>query len=328
MEGVDGPGGFGVVGLDAGAEAAYRLVLAEGATTPDGVAAVLPVTPDQAAVVLERLREAGLINRVSDRDQFTAVDPRVALRALTERTADRLDRVRAGIPELAELFEQAATRTGGAPDVRIVDEPGLIGMWYVRLEHEVTREFLTFDRPPYVLAAENPVEPLVLARGVDWRVVYDASGLERPGAWAELRHAVTAGERARIAPGLPTKLAVADRRTAIVSTSLDLDRPVAVVTEAPPLVELLVAHFEATWDRAVEVPAVDDLAAAAPAGGPTAEDLALLAMLDVGAKDDVIARELGMSPRTLRRRTAELLERLGAANRFQAGAQAVRRGWI
>lgn len=325
----DAGGPFEVVGLDGPAELVYRLVLAEGAVDPAAVAAALPLDVDAAATLLERLRDAGLINRVSGRgEDYTAVDPRVALRSLTERTADRLDRMRAAIPAMAELFERAAAATRTDPDVRVVDEPGLIGMWYVRLEHEVTDEFLAFDRPPYVLADANPVEPLVLARGVDWRVVYAAEVLDRPGAWADLRHAVDHGERSRIAPELPTKLAIADRRIAIVSTSLDPGRPVALVTESAPLVELLVSYFEATWDRAIDVPASDTLAGVRLGRGPSEEDLALLAMLDVGAKDEVIARELGMSPRTLRRRSAELLQRLGAANRFQAGAQAVRKGWI
>ena len=48
---------------------------------------------------------------------------------------------------------------------------------------------------------------------------------------------------------------------------------------------------------------------------------ALLALLGSGAKDETIARELGLSERTLRRRSADLLRRLGAANRFQAGAR-------
>jgi len=48
----------------------------------------------------------------------------------------------------------------------------------------------------------------------------------------------------------------------------------------------------------------------------------------VGMKDEAIARQLGMSPRTLRRRSQELLAELGAGNRFQAGVEAARRGWI
>jgi DNA-binding NarL/FixJ family response regulator len=40
-----------------------------------------------------------------------------------------------------------------------------------------------------------------------------------------------------------------------------------------------------------------------------------------------IARSLGVSLRTVRRRIAELLAELGVESRFQAGAEAVRRGW-
>jgi DNA-binding NarL/FixJ family response regulator len=102
-----------------------------------------------------------------------------------------------------------------------------------------------------------------------------------------------------------------------------------VVVEGGPLVDLLCAAFEAVWADSVEVPVSDSLQGAAPPDrGPGKDDRALLALLGSGAKDETIARELGMSERTLRRRSADLLRRLGAANRFQAGVQAVRRGWI
>ena len=54
----------------------------------------------------------------------------------------------------------------------------------------------------------------------------------------------------------------------------------------------------------------------------------LLGQLAGGAKDEQIARALGLSVRTVRRRVAELLDELGADSRFQAGVEAVRRGWI
>jgi DNA-binding NarL/FixJ family response regulator len=54
----------------------------------------------------------------------------------------------------------------------------------------------------------------------------------------------------------------------------------------------------------------------------------LLSQLAGGAKDEQIARALGLSVRTVRRRVAELLVELGADSRFQAGVEAVRRGWI
>ncbi|KOG32387.1 hypothetical protein ADK34_09305 [Streptomyces viridochromogenes] len=51
-----------------------------------------------------------------------------------------------------------------------------------------------------------------------------------------------------------------------------------------------------------------------------------MGLLAQGAKDEVIARRLGMSLRTCRRHIAELLEELGAESRFQGGALAERAG--
>ncbi|MGP3926002.1 hypothetical protein [Streptomyces sp. 8N616] len=45
----------------------------------------------------------------------------------------------------------------------------------------------------------------------------------------------------------------------------------------------------------------------------------IVRMLCTGAKDELVAKRLGMSVRTLRRRIAEMLDGLGAASRFQAG---------
>jgi DNA-binding NarL/FixJ family response regulator len=54
----------------------------------------------------------------------------------------------------------------------------------------------------------------------------------------------------------------------------------------------------------------------------------LLRQLAAGAKDEQIARTLGLSLRTVRRRVAGLLIELGVDTRFQAGVEAVRRGWL
>ena len=54
----------------------------------------------------------------------------------------------------------------------------------------------------------------------------------------------------------------------------------------------------------------------------------VLAMLGAGFKDEAIARHLGISMRTTGRRVLSILDHLQASTRFQAGAQAVRRGWL
>ena len=80
--------------------------------------------------------------------------------------------------------------------------------------------------------------------------------------------------------------------------------------------------FELMWERAAPVPDMDF--------GEARPDLRrfLLQQLAAGAKDEQIARTLGISLRTVRRRVADLLIDLGVDTRFQAGAEAVRRGWL
>ena len=54
----------------------------------------------------------------------------------------------------------------------------------------------------------------------------------------------------------------------------------------------------------------------------------MLELMAAGLKDEIVARRLGLSTRTLRRRIAGVMRELGADTRFQAGCEAVRRGWL
>ncbi|MET8630960.1 LuxR C-terminal-related transcriptional regulator, partial [Kitasatospora sp. NPDC004669] len=47
-----------------------------------------------------------------------------------------------------------------------------------------------------------------------------------------------------------------------------------------------------------------------------------------GHTDDAIAKRLGVSPRTARRIATDLMERLNARSRFQAGVRATQAGWL
>ena len=61
---------------------------------------------------------------------------------------------------------------------------------------------------------------------------------------------------------------------------------------------------------------------------PSAEDLAIVGLLGHGHTDDVVARRLGLSKRTYRRRLERVMEKLGATSRFEAGVRAAHLGWI
>ncbi|MCM1965674.1 helix-turn-helix transcriptional regulator [Streptomyces sp. G1] len=58
------------------------------------------------------------------------------------------------------------------------------------------------------------------------------------------------------------------------------------------------------------------------------QESTIIALLAQGHTDESIAKRLGVSQRTARRIAADLMERLGARSRFEAGVRCVQRGWL
>lgn len=330
---------FGLLGIDTRSEQIYGFVLREGGAGTEAVASRFEIPEEEAATSLDALRARGLVARLAgDSGIYAAVDPRFSVRALADRHSDGIARIRAAVPALADQFDRARTAAAHPNETQIITHPDAVAGWYARLQHQASQEFMAFDRPPYVSAPESPLETVVLDRGVTWRAIYAAASFETEGSWEEAQLLAARGEQARVVPDLPVKLAIADRSVALVSLTLDPARRDAIVTESPSLVQALCDLFEFYWERAIPVPSdraeVSGLhggPASAPSSSsraPTREERVLLTLIAAGLKDDVIARQLGISTRTLRRRSQDLMGELGAANRFQAGVQAARRGWV
>jgi DNA-binding CsgD family transcriptional regulator len=128
------------------------------------------------------------------------------------------------------------------------------------------------------------------------------------------------GEQVRVLPEVPTRMLVIGDSHVLLPEPLGYaDMPLAVVRQRG-VVEAMAQWFELLWERA-----------AVPAGGVAGRPdrrRFLLQQLAAGERDEQIARKLGISLRTVRRRVADLMSELGADSRFQAGVEAARRGWI
>ncbi|AEH08041.1 MULTISPECIES: LuxR C-terminal-related transcriptional regulator [Protofrankia] len=61
---------------------------------------------------------------------------------------------------------------------------------------------------------------------------------------------------------------------------------------------------------------------------PNDSERLLLRLLSLGAKDEAAARHLGVSVRTVRRMIADLMRRMDARSRFQAGILAAKKDWL
>jgi DNA-binding CsgD family transcriptional regulator len=88
------------------------------------------------------------------------------------------------------------------------------------------------------------------------------------------------------------------------------------------IVAALALWFDSLWARATPVEELER--------GNARPDLRrfLLEQMLAGATDEQIARNLNIGLRTVRRRIATVMTDLGVDTRFQAGVEAVRRGWL
>lgn len=136
-----------LVGLDAGAEAVYRGLLAHGGGTADDVTAAFGLGTGAAVALLERLHHSGLLSRRSSGEYLT-LDPRHALRALVESRERQLAAIRDATGPLGALFDEARRSSAGEPATRTISGPEEVGDCYYRLNQTATYEICGLARPP------------------------------------------------------------------------------------------------------------------------------------------------------------------------------------
>ena len=243
------------------------------------------------------------------------------LRSLEERRA-RLDAVRADLAAFSADHLVGQTRNWSAVPFEVLSEEEAVAA-FEELQRGSEGEILTCrpvgdsERAPW---SYQELVRAQLAAGRPMRAVYPASVVEDPAKLAYVREWAAAGEQVRLLPFTAREVDVFGTDAALVSSRWEDERPGGMILiHAPAMIAILRELFERYWERAVP------LTPSLPRPDPRERILELLTM---GAKDETIARHLGISLRTVRRRVAELMAAVGATTRFQAGVQAVRRGLL
>ncbi len=239
---------------------------------------------------------------------------------------DRLEELRAAIPTYPYPLPDPDAR--GEPlggELRTGDDvPVLLESWI----RQSTGDLLWLRPDQWRLPAGTAMDAAVtehLERGRRSRAVYPARALEE--APQVIFQRASAGEEVRIVAEVPSRMAIIGEAGALLPAEWGSSDDRRLVVREPGLLTALTVLFEELWDRAIVVPG----AGIAPDPVTISAGMArtmLLRQLSQGAKDEQIARSLGVSLRTVRRRMADLFAELGVESRFQAGVEAVRRGWI
>lgn len=287
----------------------------------------------QLPALLARLEELGLVVRLpGGPPSWQTVPPDIAFDALAQRGEQALTVARRRRAELSAAYRHAARRADPVQLVEVVRGRPAIGQWYVRMQQEARHEVRCFDAPPYLATGSPQVNTLeldLLRRGVRYRVLYDRHGLELPGRLTDLEAGLAHGEQARVTD-VPVKLVLTDRPMALLPLQHEpTDVETSLVVHDSVLLDALSALFEMYWDRAIPLQVRNGHAQLPDTGDePTDLDRDLLPLLAAGFTDQAIAGQLGCNERTVRRYLKDMMHRLDAVTRFQAGYQAIRRGWL
>lgn len=164
--------------------------------------------------------------------------------------------------------------------------------------------------------------PREVKHGVRYRAIFPDHARTTPTVGRRLGALSLAGVAVRTIPQVPMNAIVIDGSVAVLPA--DTANGSVAVLRLTSVVATALELFERIWPDAVPL-ADRDL--------PDEADLSLreqemLRLLALGATDEVAAAHLDISVRTVRRMVAQIMNRLGARSRFQAGVKASDRGWL
>ncbi|MFJ2193918.1 LuxR C-terminal-related transcriptional regulator [Kitasatospora sp. NPDC087861] len=320
-----------VLGLTAGAAAVYQAMLDHPGYSLEEIATHCALPPVQVHDHLDELSRLTLIRASAERPgQMRAVSPEIGLAdILAGQDAELAARQAQLAASRAAVTRMVAERA----EHRTAHGERLLGMDAIhsRLEQmgrSATTEVLSSqpgNQRPEDLTASRPADAEALGRGITMRTLYQDSARNQPHVTTYAHWLLSQGSEIRTAPAIPQRMVIVDRTQGLVPIDPADNRKGALHVTEPGILAALLDFFEQAWNTAVPLGATrpED-----PRTNLTATERELLRLLSSGITDDVAGQRLGISSRTVGRHMASIMERLGAASRFEAGIKAAHRGWL
>lgn len=324
------------LGVSARAESVYLAMLHDPNAGVAEIATELDTDESDVRAALNELARISLVRESPEASEaIQPVSPQLGLAALVARVRAELARrhheVEASRVEIDQLINSYAERVADAADLRFTQLTSIddIRKKLRELASTCVWEACSFmpggAQSEASLAASRPLDEEAIARGVRLRTIFLESARNDPATHSYALWLGELGSEVRTAVSLPLRMLVVDRKTAVVPLDQEDSRAGAVVVSGAGVVSGLMALFNKVWHESR--PIVSRRPPRSPAG-LSPQNKQILVLLSTGHTDEAIARQLGISVRTVRRVASGLFQRLGARSRFQAGAIAVAQGWL
>lgn len=311
-----------VLGLDDTSEQLYRRVLRDQGRTAGVYAARLNAPQPDIERAAEALRARHLV-RISEDGEIRADHPRAGLERILSSEEAQLATRRRELARLRDAIDgyagdhragQEAAEAGPAPR-EYVDAAGLVGvMEHLAASTSGTVRVTHPDAPVHGPGAQ-PVLRSLVEDGRGLLGLYEFDGVQSRGL--EVAEWAAVGEQQRLATQLPCEFVCYGTDVVLAATDWGRDGGQYVVLRDPVVIRAFVELFDRLWMTSVGVEE-----------GVDASSERLVALMEAGLKDEAIARVLGVSLRTVRRRIAALMEECHVDTRFQLAVKLTERGLV
>lgn len=262
---------------------------------------------------------------------WEAIPPDIALPAFAARLEGYATTIRASTSALSRSY---ANRSADAPDPSGYDRLNSVEEIALATQQLLARSGtqvvgLRNDSPYTRYLLELPtdfhVTPVRNAQGVKLaaRVTMDTSMIPHPRFNEVVTARQSTGELYRFHSGLPFSAIVNDRGLAVIDAHGPDGEALGLMISTPGAAAAVSNVAEWAWRLGREWRLAQEAS-----GELDARDKRILELLSSGTTDSVVAKRLKVSQRTVERRVRELMDRLGATTRFQAGVLAAKDGLI
>jgi DNA-binding CsgD family transcriptional regulator len=322
-------GALAALGLSTAEQAAYELLVDQPSATLADLAPAW-TRAERLEGILAVLENRGLISAVPGLvARYTAIAPAVAFESLLLDSEDQINAARRHLSVLDAAYQDRPVEPEAARIVEVITGERTVRLRLAQIRRGARQEVRCLDRPPYLDPDDSTSGAAdLLHRGITCRTIYDRSSLDHPGSLTAVEALIEAGQQARVLPQLPLKLYLADDRLAFLPLARSAPGcETAIIVHPSALLDGLAKLFEGLWQRALPLHSPAGQPASARGRATTGAHQRLVTLLLSGLTDEAIARQLGLSYRSVQRRVAALMAELDAHTRFQAGAQAALRGY-
>jgi len=321
---------FAVLGLSEAEERVYQALTRARSATPGQLREQLGGSAEDMMWVIAGLESKGLVSWTTGSPRrLLAAPPTAAVDVLALQIERDLQRARVAAARLSAEWSQVARAREADELVEIITGTDAMLRRFEAMISGAQREILGFAAAPIIAPDEvnRGINIEALARDVSLRTIYERAVLDTPGFSEVIAQCEAAGEQVRIIDRVPSKMVLVDDVIGLLPVHVDRQhaQPSAAVIHAP-LTRTLTALFEELWQRAM--PASLSMSRPAESGAPSGTDIRLLSLMLGGLTDDAIARQLGVSRRTVQRRVLRLIRLAGVDTRLQLIWRAGERGWL